>query len=172
MRDGEDPRTWFNPDAVVRSERVEIDAPAESGAPVDSIFFNYARLTYRKGFAAQNDRLEFSGDQRGEYRASGFTSTDVVTIDIGDPANPRLLRGISLEAGEVHFNDEHAPLARAALISFSALWVGWGMVEGHHSKRDDKSSPRRPGTYYGNLFTQYMLSLYVPATIWFLMQTY
>ncbi|MCW6534776.1 SRPBCC domain-containing protein [Sphingomonas lycopersici] len=28
MRDGEDPRTWFNPDAVVRSERVEIDAPA------------------------------------------------------------------------------------------------------------------------------------------------
>lgn len=28
MRDGEDPRTWLNPDAVVRSDRVEIDAPA------------------------------------------------------------------------------------------------------------------------------------------------
>ena len=28
MREGEDSRTWFNPDAVVRSERVEIDAPA------------------------------------------------------------------------------------------------------------------------------------------------
>lgn len=28
MREGEDSLTWFNPDAVVRSERVEIDAPA------------------------------------------------------------------------------------------------------------------------------------------------
>lgn len=28
MREGEESRTWFNPDAVVRSERVEIDAPA------------------------------------------------------------------------------------------------------------------------------------------------
>ncbi len=28
MREGESRLTWFNPDAVVRSDRIEIDAPA------------------------------------------------------------------------------------------------------------------------------------------------
>ena len=82
-----------------------------------------------------------------------------------------IIMGVDHLARTVSQSD-HAPLARAALISFSALWVGWAMVEGHHSIRDDRSSPRRPGAYYGNLFTQYMLALYVPATIWFLMRTY
>ena len=68
-----------------------------------------------------------------------------------------------------------SPASRAGLLAFSVFWLLWALYEqwcrwglapwckDHHS-----SSSASPGSYYGHLFTQYVLFVYVPVTVWFL----
>jgi hypothetical protein len=59
-----------------------------SGAPSDVSLTDYIRLTYRRAYRAEDNRLSFTATGGVSVHITGFTHSGARVVDITDPANP------------------------------------------------------------------------------------
>lgn len=80
--------------------QVRLYAPGDTGYSYDYFYLDWIELTYRRTFAVENDRLEFSLSGTGAANVSleSFTKEDIVVLDTSDPSAPVRIVGGSVEA--------------------------------------------------------------------------
>ncbi len=94
---------------LAADNQVALTAPCDMpGVAYDHVFVNFLRLSYRGRFEAAGNRIAFTPDAPGEFRATGFAPGPVVGLDVRDPGSPKFLEGLGLEAGVVRFDDSAA----------------------------------------------------------------
>ncbi|MBN1593077.1 MAG: hypothetical protein JW941_07530 [Candidatus Coatesbacteria bacterium] len=82
---------------------------------LDQLYFNYFEITYLATFVATAGVLEFSPRETGptEFHIGGFSSDDIMALDITDPAVPKNLTNISISPDgggfAVSFQDNTSP---------------------------------------------------------------
>ena len=79
--------------AVSGVNTVTIGALLEPGVSGDWVYVNYWELAYRRQFTAWEGRIDFRAEANGphEYEIDGWTTPQVVILDISDPRLPRRL---------------------------------------------------------------------------------
>jgi hypothetical protein len=67
----------------------------DTGASVDTIYFNWFDLTYKDTYVAESNLLKFKGEGTGNYQmeVSGFTSSEIFLFDITDTVEPQQVTG-------------------------------------------------------------------------------
>ena len=88
------------PQALLQAgeNRVRLYAPGDTGYSYDFFYLDWIELTYRRTFAVENDRLEFTLAEAGGANVSlePFTGEDILVLDISDPLNPvRIVEGVT-----------------------------------------------------------------------------
>lgn len=68
----------------------------DSGAEVDQILVNWIEIDYRDTYVAEHDQLEFGAPNAGQqqFEISGFSSADVVGLDITEPEVPVFIANV------------------------------------------------------------------------------
>ncbi len=79
-----------------------IRAPGDTGAPVDSVFLDWAEIIYQRELIADGPELTFAGDMPGY--AVTMKETPIALWDISDPAHPVSLKDHQVEKGLVRFD--------------------------------------------------------------------
>ncbi|MGB9723531.1 MAG: C25 family cysteine peptidase [Chloroflexia bacterium] len=91
--------------------RVRLYAPGDTGYSYDYFYLDWIELTYRRTFAVENDRLEFSLSGTGEANIAlePFTGEDIIVLDTSDPLNPvRIVEGtVEPAAGGYRYTFAH-----------------------------------------------------------------
>ncbi|MBF0118854.1 MAG: hypothetical protein HQK79_08455 [Desulfobacterales bacterium] len=79
-----------------------IKSPADTGASVDVIYYNWIELNYWRVMKANQDLLNFiiEGDDKIEARVSGFSQSDVKIYDITDPLYVKEILNAQIENTE------------------------------------------------------------------------
>lgn len=95
------------PDGVLASgdNELTLSLAAGSGGDMDVIYFNHARLSYRRQLTAADNRLTFSVTRAAaaEISVTGFTKSDIDVYDVTDPASVRRIKGAEISsAGSGH----------------------------------------------------------------------
>jgi hypothetical protein len=98
-------------------------AGAENG------YFDYFEIEYWRTFIADDNQLMFHWITPGthQFEIAGFTSSDVVALDISDPVNPILLTGIRLSDGRVDFQETLTSDARYIVSGGDAIQTPPGL---------------------------------------------
>jgi hypothetical protein len=96
--------------------RLEITAPGDTGAPVDSVLVDWAEVTYQRSLAVGESPLEFGGRAAGfsarllapsQDDAGRLSSGDALALwDITDPDAARPLSGYDIADGELRFGSD------------------------------------------------------------------
>lgn len=75
-------------------------AVIDASHPLHDVYFDYAELTYRRRYQAQQDALVFSvdGDDIARVTVKGFTAAEISLYDISQPQTPVRLTGASIGA--------------------------------------------------------------------------
>jgi hypothetical protein len=103
------------PAALLAAEPLHlgIETVRDTGAAVDSVALDRVELRYPAALYAEADRLAFTaeGDGRRHYALRGFGSSNVVVLDVTDPARPVRMTGVAVgeEADgslSAHFEDD------------------------------------------------------------------
>ncbi len=89
-----------------------LESPGDTAAQADVVLLDWVEIAYRRGFVAEDDRLQFEG-QAAAYRVTGFRSSDVGIFDVTDVTDPVRLSGCAVE-----------PEGDAYAVSFSDQAVG------------------------------------------------
>jgi hypothetical protein len=85
-----------------------VKSVGDTGATVDTVYFNWFDLTYKDTYVAEGNLLQFKGEGSGDYRMdiSGFTSSDILLFDITDPVNPKRVTNTNIISGNtINFED-------------------------------------------------------------------
>jgi hypothetical protein len=80
---------------------LKIVCPNDTGAVTDVVYFNRAKLEYRRHLRAIQNELRFQIEQDNtacKLAVSGFTSEDICLYDITDPENPSVMTGFTTQA--------------------------------------------------------------------------
>ncbi len=91
--------------------RLKLDAPGDTGAPVDSVLLDWAEVTYSRALIAGDAPLEFDGQASGfriEAPAGRLQPDDLAVWDVTDPEQPRPLTGYAVADGELRFGSDGA----------------------------------------------------------------
>ncbi|MCU0500806.1 MAG: C25 family cysteine peptidase, partial [Anaerolineae bacterium] len=92
------------PAGVLRAgdNQLSIRAPGDTGAPADSVFLDWAEISYDRELVADSPELVFQGT------APGYTGrvkeAPAALWDITDPARPVALKDYKVEKGVIHFS--------------------------------------------------------------------
>ena len=82
---------------VEGANAIKVECPNDTGAGSEVIMINWFEIEYYDTYVAENDSLDFSGDEAGtwEYHIGDFTTNDIAVFDIADPANAtRVMNGV------------------------------------------------------------------------------
>ena len=90
-------------DYLINGQNIlSLEAPGDTGAPIDTVYLDYFVITYPGQFIAQEDILRFklTGLERYLVEASGFSQSAIELFDITQPECPvRLLNADILPGG-------------------------------------------------------------------------
>jgi len=89
--------------------RINIEAPGDTGAPADSVLVDWAEVTYLRRLVAGDAPLEFGGQARGFHvrlPVGRLEPDDVAVWDITDPSSPTPLAGFEVRSGELRFGSD------------------------------------------------------------------
>lgn len=105
---------------------LSINLPGDTGAGLDWIVVDRAALAYDRLLTAQDDLLVYTYDLAQEtlFELAGFTSADVILLDISTPSQPRWLENFA-----IGFDDPTYTLAFQDGSTISGL-VNYLAVEG------------------------------------------
>jgi hypothetical protein len=86
------------------SNQIKIQSKQTSGAP-DVVYFNRIEVDYQRALTAINNELEFTLAQDGPVKVSvkGFGSSNIRVFDISDPADPRRVSNVQIQADQDKF---------------------------------------------------------------------
>ncbi len=120
--DNIDPSFFIEGDNTVTVEAVD-----DTGATVDSYYINWFDIEFRDLFVAENDLLKFYSEGTGgvTYEISGFSSNDVWSFNVTDPANVSIITNASVaqtgSTWKMSFEDEDSDNRTYYAISSSAF---------------------------------------------------
>ena len=85
------------------SNTLTVKSLGDTGATVDTIYFNWFELAYEDTYVAESNTLKFSGTGSGkcEIDVSGFTSADINLFDITDAVNPKNVTNSTIASGTI-----------------------------------------------------------------------
>jgi len=90
---------------------ITVELTSTGGISKQTLFANWFEIDYYDTYVAENDVLQFDGDDAGtlEYQLDGFTSPDVKVFDITEPLSPaRILSGtVGSSTPPYQINVEH-----------------------------------------------------------------
>jgi hypothetical protein len=68
---------------------IKVECPNDTGVGSDVIAINWFEIEYYDTYVAENDSLDFSGDEVGtwEYHVDGFTTSDIEVFDVTNSDN-------------------------------------------------------------------------------------
>ncbi|MEM7348786.1 MAG: C25 family cysteine peptidase, partial [Chloroflexota bacterium] len=107
-----------------------VSTPGDTGASVDSLYFNHFSIDYWNSYIATDDQLYFSAPQAisTTFVISQFTSSTIDLYDISNPAQPQRLLNGQVSGGTLQFAED-APLnARYLALSSVKKRTPAGMV--------------------------------------------
>ena len=89
---------------------VRVEAPADTGAFADLVFYDWLELGERRLFAAELDRLDWNGEAGSyEYHLTSFSQSQIRLFDVTDPDGPiEVVSTTVVNAGssfDLHFED-------------------------------------------------------------------
>ncbi len=70
---------------------LEVRAVHDAGVPEDVVYLDSVDLGYARQYRAVDDTLAFAAPRGAAVEISGFSSADVLLLDVTTPASPRLL---------------------------------------------------------------------------------
>lgn len=78
---------------------IVVEAPGDTGSPVDLGYVNRVELEYARRFEARDDRLAFTVNHPGRIRIeiTGFTGPDILLYETTDPLAPRRVIGFQVD---------------------------------------------------------------------------
>lgn len=84
--------------------KVSLTIVADAGT--QSIYFNWAEVTFRRQMVARDERLDFSApfDGKAAYSLTGFTKQPIRLYDLSDPFAPLVLTDAQLQGGTPPLN--------------------------------------------------------------------
>ncbi len=117
---------------VAGANTVQVTEVAVPGVRISVIYVDSFDLTYQRLYQAVNDRLLLRGDGNAVVTVSGFSSNDILVLDLSAPEQPRIVtaRTIGGAAGDyqVSFKPTSASsnylvVARGAATAPARMWA-------------------------------------------------
>jgi len=71
---------------------VTLRAIRDPGVPYSIFFLDSIEIEYERLFRSENDRLTFTAPEKGRATLTGFSTGDIIALDISNELRPRLVR--------------------------------------------------------------------------------
>ena len=86
---------------------ITVEAVADTGSVVDSYYVNWIEVMWHQQYVADNNRLAFRNKTTGavQYTVTGFSSSDMVCLDVTDPVRPVMITGTVSSESTLRFRD-------------------------------------------------------------------
>lgn len=106
---------------VPGDNNIEVVAVEDDARDLDLVLVDYVILEYQRNLTAVDDALTFTlGPDVEAARVNGFTTDDIVVLDITNPLAPVKLTGVKIEPDEKGFGVTFAPGAKGRATRFYA----------------------------------------------------
>lgn len=83
---------------VEGANTLELVAYRGAGVPMSLVYIDSARVSFGRTYASVDDSLLFRGDANAVVTVSGFSSEDVVVLDLSHPTLPRRVSGTTIDS--------------------------------------------------------------------------
>jgi hypothetical protein len=99
----------FDASLLASATVIEVEGSLQNGSTASVFYIDGFDLEYPRAYRAVEDRLRVTGQARQVVTVEGFSSADVVALDLTDPRSPKVVHDLRVELGDDGYRASFEP---------------------------------------------------------------